>query len=71
MAPARADLIANLVLGVTLVWLPLTASAVGRCAFVTYRITDKRLTVKTEAPWKSASPISVSCATCYYVRTVP
>lgn len=54
VAPARADLIANVVLGATLVWLPLTASAIGRCAFVKYRITDKRLVVKTEAPWKSA-----------------
>ena len=66
VAPARADLIANLVLGVTLVWLPLTASAVGRCAFVTYRITDKRLTVKTEAPWKSAFLVFLSCAACIH-----
>eukprot|EP00892_Ulva_mutabilis_P011549 jgi/Ulvmu1/8767/UM048_0022.1 len=36
----------------TLVWIPLTASAVGRCAFVKYRITNKRIVVKTDAPWK-------------------
>jgi hypothetical protein len=53
-APARADLAFNVAMGFTLVWLPLTASAVGRCAFVKYRLTDKRIVVETTAPWKSA-----------------
>lgn len=33
-------------------WLPLTAASVGRAAFVKYRLTDRRLSVITTAPWK-------------------
>lgn len=51
-APHRGDLVTNLALGATLLWLPLTAAAVGRGAFVKYRITDKRISVITTAPWK-------------------
>ncbi len=51
--PHRGDLAVNLVMATTLVWLPLTAAAVGRGAFVSYRFTDRRLSVKTAAPWKS------------------
>lgn len=50
--PHRGDLITNLALGTTLVWLPLTAAAVGRGAFVNYRFTDKRFSISTSAPWK-------------------
>lgn len=39
-------------LGATLLWLPLTAAAVGRGVFVKYRFTDKRISVITNAPWK-------------------
>lgn len=59
--PARADLAFNVAMGITLVWLPLTASAVGRCAFVNYKVTDKRVCVSTNAPWSSAS---LPCAVC-------
>ena len=52
-APSTGDLVINLALGTTLVWLPLTLAAVGRAAFVKYRVTDKRITVITTAPWKS------------------
>lgn len=52
--PSRADLIFNVALAPTLIWIPFSAAAVGRCAFVKYRITDKRVIVKTEAPWKRA-----------------
>lgn len=51
-APSQKDLAFNLVLAPTLVWIPFSVAAVGRCAFVKYRITDKRIVVKTEAPWK-------------------
>ncbi|GAX76535.1 hypothetical protein CEUSTIGMA_g3981.t1 [Chlamydomonas eustigma] len=50
--PHRGDLIVNLALGTTLVWLPLTLSAISRAAFVTYKFTDRRLSVSTNAPWK-------------------
>lgn len=54
--PHRGDLVTNLALGATLLWLPLTAAAVGRGAFIKFRFTDKRVSVITAAPWKSARP---------------
>jgi len=51
--PHRGDLAVNLALGATLLWLPLTIAAVGRAAFVNYKFTDKRLSVSTNAPWKT------------------
>ncbi|KFM29299.1 hypothetical protein F751_5737 [Auxenochlorella protothecoides] len=50
--PHRGDLASNIALGATLLWLPLTAAAVGRAAFVRYLVTDKRVSVSTSAPWK-------------------
>ena len=50
--PHNGDVAVNVVLGATLLWLPLTAAAVGRGAFVKYRFTDKRISVITNAPWK-------------------
>jgi hypothetical protein len=44
-APHRGDLILNLILGVTLVWLPLTIGAITRALWVRYRITNRRVTV--------------------------
>ena len=51
--PHRGDLATNIALGATLLWLPLTIAAMTRAAFVKYRFTDKRISVITEAPWKS------------------
>uniref|UniRef100_A0A7S0R2K7 YdbS-like PH domain-containing protein n=1 Tax=Chlamydomonas leiostraca TaxID=1034604 RepID=A0A7S0R2K7_9CHLO len=51
--PHKGDLAVNLALGTTLVWLPLTLAAIGRAAFVNYRFTDRRFSVKTTAPWKN------------------
>lgn len=39
------DLVANLVLGFTLVWLPLTLAAVSRALYLRYRFTNLRVTV--------------------------
>ncbi|KAI3974206.1 hypothetical protein MKX01_033457 [Papaver californicum] len=39
------DLLANLILGFTLFWLPLTLAAVSRALFLRYRFTDLRVTV--------------------------
>lgn len=50
--PPTADLILNLVLGTTLLWLPLTFAAIGRCAFLKYRFTDKRFSIVSNAPWQ-------------------
>ncbi|XP_050212731.1 uncharacterized protein LOC126664400 [Mercurialis annua] len=39
------DLLANLILGFTLLWLPLTLAAVSRALFLRYRFTNLRVTV--------------------------
>ncbi|XP_078433102.1 NAD(P)-linked oxidoreductase superfamily protein [Wolffia australiana] len=39
------DLVANLLLGFTLLWMPLTIAAVSRAFFLRYRFTDLRVTV--------------------------
>ena len=57
--PHRGDLAINIALGTTLLWLPLTFAALGRGIFVNYKFTDRRLTVSTSAPWKSAPPDSL------------
>jgi hypothetical protein len=49
------DLAFNIALGATLVAIPLSIGAAARAAFVKYKFTDKRVSVKTEAPWESES----------------
>ncbi|KAK9116827.1 hypothetical protein Sjap_015774 [Stephania japonica] len=39
------DLVANLLLGLTLLWLPLTLASVSRALFLRYRFTNLRVTV--------------------------
>ena len=51
--PHAGDVAVNLLLGTTLVWLPLSIAAVGRGVFVKYRFTDRRISVITTAPWKN------------------
>ncbi|KAK9843658.1 hypothetical protein WJX81_001322 [Elliptochloris bilobata] len=51
--PHRGDLVTNLALGTTLLWLPLTFAAIGRGAFIKFKFTDKRVSVITNAPWKN------------------
>ncbi|KAG1674201.1 hypothetical protein FOA52_013821 [Chlamydomonas sp. UWO 241] len=51
--PHRGDMVVNLALGTTLIWLPLTLAAIGRGAFVQYRFTDRRFSVESKAPWKT------------------
>lgn len=51
-SPSAGDLAINVALGITLIWLPLTAASIGRFAFVKYKVTDKRVTVTTKAPWQ-------------------
>lgn len=62
--PARGDLVFNVALGATLVWLPLTFGAVGRAAFVKYRFTDRRLSVRDTLPW-SGAPWLLLFASCF------
>ena len=43
--PHYGDLILNLALGITGVWMPLTLAAIFRCLFLRYRFTNKRFTL--------------------------
>lgn len=61
------DLVANLVLGLTLLWLPLTLAAVSRALLLRYRFTSRRVTVisglsgddRTDFPYSSVSDVVV------------
>jgi Bacterial PH domain len=44
-APHVGDLISNLILGFTVICLPLTVGAIVRAIWLRYRITDRRITV--------------------------
>merc|ERR1719313_1469505 len=48
--PSAGDLAVNVALGATLLWLPLSIAAVGRFAWVKYKITDKRISVSNTSP---------------------
>jgi hypothetical protein len=48
--PAGGDLVFNIALGATVLWLPLTFAAVGRSIFLKYKFTDRRLSVSDTFP---------------------
>lgn len=48
--PAVGDLVTNIALGFTLIWLPLTLASVGRYIWIKYKFTDKRIVVETTSP---------------------
>lgn len=51
--PARGEIVANLAMSWTLVWLPLTISAIGRGLWASYKITDKRVCVMSTSPLRT------------------
>ncbi|KAG8097023.1 hypothetical protein GUJ93_ZPchr0013g36798 [Zizania palustris] len=61
------DLAANLILGLTLLWLPLTLAAVSRAFILRYRFTSRRVTVisglsgadRTDFPYSSVTSVVV------------
>ncbi|KAJ3702676.1 hypothetical protein LUZ61_006381 [Rhynchospora tenuis] len=61
------DLVSNLLLGFTLLWLPLTLAAVSRALFLRYRFTNKRVTVisgftgqdRSDFPYSSVKDVKV------------
>ncbi|CAK8536781.1 unnamed protein product [Lathyrus sativus] len=54
------DLVANLFLGFTLVWLPLTLAAVSRALYLRYRFTNLRVTVISGLTGEDRSDFSYS-----------
>lgn len=63
------DLVANLVLGFTLVWLPLTLAAVFRAFYLRYRFTNLRVTVISGLTGQDRSDFSYDVVT--DVQVVP
>ena len=57
--PSRGDLASNIVLGATLLWLPLTFAAIGRAVWLRYRITDKRISVISTSPLDSKTNLVI------------
>jgi hypothetical protein len=47
---APAELIISLLLGATLIYLPLTAQSIGRRLWISYKFTNKRLVVSNTSP---------------------
>ena len=48
--PARGEVVANVLMSWTVVWLPLTIQAAGRALWSSYKITDKRVCVISNSP---------------------
>jgi hypothetical protein len=48
--PARGEIIANVAMSWTVVWIPLTIAAIGRGLWSSYKITDKRVVVISTSP---------------------
>jgi len=53
--PATGDLVTNLALGATLIWLPLTLASVGRYIWLKYKFTDKRIVMESSSPLDSGT----------------
>jgi len=48
--PHRGDLVSNIALSWTLIWIPLTIAAIGRAAWLKYKVTDKRVAIISTSP---------------------
>ena len=51
--PARGEVVANLAMSWTIVFLPLTIAAVGRALWASYKITDKRVSIMSTSPLRT------------------
>merc|ERR1711924_308262 len=60
--PSAGDLAVNVALGATLLWLPPTIAAVGRFAWVNYKITNRRISVSNTSPIANGDEKQLDCA---------
>lgn len=67
---AVGELVLSVLLGATLIYLPLTLASVGRRLWITYKFTNKRLVVTTSSPVFKRD-VQVSYDKIKEVRTVP
>ncbi|MEW5311654.1 MAG: hypothetical protein WDW38_003349 [Sanguina aurantia] len=68
--PHRGDLAVNIALGATLIWLPLTFAAFGRCLFVNYRFTNRRISVISNPPWGKSEQLDCAYQEVKEVRSL-
>ncbi len=68
-APAKEDLILNLLAGVTLIGLPFTFGAIVRALWVRFKITNKRISV--EGGWLGKDKSQIAYTQIKEVRSIP
>jgi Bacterial PH domain len=68
-APHIGDLILNILLGFTVICLPLTVGAIVRAIWLRYRITDRRITIT--GGWKGLERSDIIYSEITKVVTVP
>lgn len=67
---SNADLVVSLLLGATLVYLPLTMAVVGRRLWISYKFTNRRVIVETNSPVLKRT-VEVPYDKIREIRTVP
>ena len=68
-APAKEDLILNLIAGITLIGLPFTVGAVVRALWLRFKITNKRISVT--GGWLGKDKSQVSYSQIKEIRCIP
>ncbi|HAG84958.1 MAG TPA: ribonuclease P [Cyanobacteria bacterium UBA11162] len=68
-APHRGDLIINILLGFTVICLPLSVGAIVRALWLRYRITDRRISVT--GGWKGRDRTDIIYSEVAQVKKVP
>lgn len=68
-APHRGDLIINILLGFTVICLPLTAGAIARALWLRYRITDRRISVT--GGWQGRDRTDIIYSEVAQIRKLP
>jgi len=68
-APAKEDLILNLIAGITLIGLPFTVGAVVRALWLRFKITNKRISVT--GGWLGKDKSQVSFSQIKEIRCIP
>ncbi len=68
-APAKEDLILNLIAGITLIGLPFTVGAIVRALWVRFKITNKRISVV--GGWLGKDTSQITYSQIKEVRSIP
>ena len=66
--PAKADLIINLIAGLTILGLPFTFAAVVRALWLRFKITNKRITI--DGGWFGKNKTQVSLSNIVDIRSI-